>query len=62
MPAVFDYLEEGHGQLPGTEHTLRKYIRHLIDINQLKFKAKLRIYHLGSNCKSILANIKLRTG
>jgi len=44
MSAVFDYLEEGHGQLPGNEQTLRNYIIYLIDINQLKFNEKIRMY------------------
>ena len=42
--AIFDYLEEKNGHLPGNEQTLRNYIRYLIDINQLEFKCKLRMY------------------
>ena len=29
MSSVYDYLEELHGDLPGTEKTLRNYIHHL---------------------------------
>jgi len=44
MSAVFDYLEEKHGQLPGNEQTFRNYIIYLSDINQLKFNGKIRMY------------------
>ena len=44
MAAVFDYLEEKHGQLPGNEQTFRNYIIYLSDINQLKFNEKIRMY------------------
>ena len=44
MSAVFDYLEEKHGRLSGTEQTLRNYIKYLIETNRLKFNEKLRLY------------------
>jgi len=44
ISAIFDYLEEGQEQLPGNEQTLRNYIRYLIDMNELKFNGKQRIY------------------
>ena len=44
MSAVYDYLEEGHGDLPGTEKTFRNYIRYLWESNQLEFKEHVRHY------------------
>jgi transposase len=44
MSAVYDYLEEGHGQLPGTEKTFHNYIRYLWESNQLEFKDNIRHY------------------
>jgi len=43
--AVYDYLEEKTGVLPGTERSFRNYITYLTDIGQLKFNGKGRIYH-----------------
>lgn len=42
--AVYDYLEELHDQLPGTERTLRSYIDFLIDSGELKLGEKNRKY------------------
>ena len=42
--AVYDYLEERYGSLPGGEKTLRNYIGYLIETNQLKLEENLRVY------------------
>ena len=44
MSAVYDYLEERHGSLPGNEQTLRNYIRYLIRTDKLKLNESIRIY------------------
>lgn len=44
MCAVYDFLEERHGKLPGTEKSLRNYIHFLISTNKLDLKANTRIY------------------
>jgi hypothetical protein len=44
MSSVYDYLEEAHGALPGTEKTFRNYIKYLGETNQLEFKEKVRLY------------------
>ena len=44
MSSVYDYLEELHGELPGTEKTLRNYIHHLQAMGQLEFQSKVRCY------------------
>ena len=44
MCAVYDFLEEKHGKLPGTEKSLRNYIHFLISTNKLDLKANTRIY------------------
>ena len=44
MAAVYDYLEELHGELLGTEKTLRNYIHYLHMTNQLEFRAQQRRY------------------
>ena len=44
MAAVYDYLEEKCGELPGTEKSLRNYIGYLRETNQLEFKEKKRRY------------------
>jgi len=44
LSAVYDYLEERHGTLPGTEKTLRNYIRYLRKTDQLKVKENKRQY------------------
>ena len=44
MSSVYDYLEEVHGALPGTEKTFRNYIKYLGESNQLEFKEKVRVY------------------
>lgn len=44
MSAVYDYLEEKHGELPVTEKTLRNYIGYLIEMNQLELKENTRVY------------------
>lgn len=44
MSSVYDYLEELHGELPGTEKSLRNYIHHLYRTNQLEFRSALRCY------------------
>ena len=44
ISAVFDYLEEHNGNLPGSEKTLRNYISYLINNNHLKLNKKMRTY------------------
>ena len=44
MSAVYDYLEERYGELPGGEKTLRNYIGYLIETNQLELKEHIRVY------------------
>ena len=44
VTAVYDYLEEKHGKLPGNEKTLRNYIKYLIYTNRLKLNIKMRRY------------------
>lgn len=44
VSAVFDYLEERYPNLPGTEKTLRNYIGHLTEKNELKFVPANRVY------------------
>lgn len=44
MSAVYDYLEERSGELPGGEKTLRNYIGYLIETNQLELNENLRVY------------------
>jgi len=42
--AVYDYLEEIHGKLPGSERTFRKYIEYLEESEQIEFKKTKRNY------------------
>ena len=35
VSSIYDYLEERYGELPGTEKTLRNYIRYLRETGQL---------------------------
>jgi len=44
VTAVYDYLEEKHGKLPGNEKTLGNYIKYLIYTNGLKLNIKMRRY------------------
>ena len=51
MSAVYDYLEEKHGRLPGSEQTLRNYIKYLtetsqlqIDFGEYKTRSGLKLY------------------
>ena len=44
MSAIYDYLEERHGELDGTEKTLRNYIGYLIETDQLELKENIRWY------------------
>ena len=44
MSAVYDYLEELHGELPATEKTFRNYIGYLVETGRLEFKEKIRHY------------------
>lgn len=44
MAAVYDYLEERFGQLPGNEQTLRNYIHYLIRTDTLQLHHQPRIY------------------
>ncbi len=44
MAAVYDYLEERYGILPGNEQTLRNFIRYLNRSNKLQFQQSARIY------------------
>jgi len=42
--AIYDYLEEKLGSLPGTERSFRNYINYLIETEQLKLNNHKRIY------------------
>ena len=42
--AVYDYLEEKLGSLPGTERSFRSYISFLLETEQLKLNGNKRIY------------------
>ena len=42
--AIYDYLEEKLGSLPGTERSFRNYINYLIETEQLKLNGNKRIY------------------
>ena len=44
MSSVYDYLEEVHGALLGTEKTFRNYITYLGETNQLEFTERVRLY------------------
>jgi len=44
MSAVYDFLEEKNGELPGTEKSLRNYINFLISADKLDLKSNIRIY------------------
>jgi hypothetical protein len=44
MNAVYDFLEERHGQLPWSEKTLRNYINYLIEIEKLSLDENIRTY------------------
>jgi transposase len=44
VSSVYDYLEERYGELPGTEKTLRNYVRYLRKTGQLEFKEHIRCY------------------
>ena len=44
MAAVYDYLEERYGVLPGNEQTLRNFIHYLNHSNKLQFHQSARIY------------------
>jgi hypothetical protein len=44
MAAVYDYLEEKYGDLPGNEQTLRNYTRYLIKNGQIKLTGSMRCY------------------
>jgi len=44
MCAVYDFLEEKHGELPGTEKSFRNYINFLISADKLDLKGNIRIY------------------
>jgi len=43
--AVYDYLEEKYGSLPGTERSFRNFINYLEDTGQLIFNIHPRRYH-----------------
>ncbi len=43
--AVYDYLEETFGDMPGTERSFRNYITYLTDTGQLTFNANPRKYY-----------------
>ena len=44
MAAIYDYLEEQHGILPGSERSLRNYIYYLQATGQLIFEDFTRVY------------------
>jgi len=44
MAAVYDYLEEKYGELPGNEQTLRNYIHYLVKTGEISLCGKNRTY------------------
>jgi hypothetical protein len=44
VSSVYDYLEERYGPLPGNEQTLRHYVAHLIETEELKLTEAMRTY------------------
>ena len=68
MSAVFDYLEEKHGRLPGSEQTLRNYIKYLTETSRLKFDERIRFYKkvpelpLGKQLQIDFGEYKTRSG
>jgi len=44
ISAVYDFLEEKYKSLPGTEKSLRNYIRYLLATNQLELEENIRMY------------------
>jgi hypothetical protein len=49
VSAIYDYLEEKHGKLSGSEKTLRNYIHYLVCTNELEFKENIRCYRKVSD-------------
>lgn len=45
MSAIYDYLEEQHGRLPGSERSLRNFIYYLEATDQLSFDYNTRVYN-----------------
>jgi len=66
--SVYDYLEEVHGDLPGTERTFRNYIDYLEETGQLEFNTGRRLYTpvpelpFGKQMQIDLGQFKLRNG
>jgi len=44
VSAVYDYLEEKYGSLPGNEKTLRNFVQYLVQTGKLEFSEKPREY------------------
>jgi hypothetical protein len=44
MSAVYDYLEEKHGELPCNEQSFRNFINYLVEVGKLKLNEKVRTY------------------
>ena len=44
MSAVYDFLEERHKELPGSEKSFRNFIHHLEKAGKLRYAANLRLY------------------
>ena len=44
ISAIYDYLEEKNGELPGTEKSLRNYIHYLTEVGELLIQKRKRIY------------------
>lgn len=68
MSAVYDYLEEKHGRLPGSEQTLRNYIKYLTETSRLKLSEQIRQYKkvpelpLGKQLQIDFGEYKTRSG
>ena len=66
--AVYDYLEEINGVLPGSERSLRNYIDYLTETDELKFNEKVRFYKsvpelpYGRQLQVDLGEYKLKDG
>ena len=68
MSAVYDYLEERFGRLPGGEKSFRNYIHHLERTGRLVYESHPRQYEkvpelpYGRRCNWISANTRRAAG
>lgn len=68
MAAVYDYLEERYGKLPGNEQTLRNFIGYLKESNKLSLNEDRRVYKsvpelpLGRQMQLDFGQVRCRSG